>query len=150
MPTALPRLIAAGFGLLGACGFLMAAVAWGRLAWWAPALGIGLGGLFMAGAVLLMRRLSRPTFDLPTKTFQRRPEAARVSLADLRAVQLVPYRVEAATERERYWSCELDLVHEDGRRTCVLSHGHLDGMRDDAAQLAAFLGVPLWDGTQPR
>ncbi len=44
-------------------------------------------------------------------------------------------------------SYELNLVLKDGRRENVVDHGNLYDLRKDTAQLAAFLGVPVWDVT---
>lgn len=57
-------------------------------------------------------------------------------------LQLLTERVEGS-EGDSYLSTELNLVLRDGERRGVVDHG--GALRDDAAALAEFLGVPLWD-----
>ena len=42
-------------------------------------------------------------------------------------------------------SYELNLVLQDGERLNVVDHGSFDVLREDAAKLGEFLGVPVWD-----
>ena len=44
-----------------------------------------------------------------------------------------------------YYSYELNLVLANGDRLNVVDHGNLRRLRKDAARLASFLDVPVWD-----
>lgn len=61
-------------------------------------------------------------------------------LVDVRAVQLLRCG-------GRGTPTELNLVLAEGRRVHVVKHGSRQAMREDAAALGRFLGVPVWDGT---
>ncbi len=67
-----------------------------------------------------------------------------VRLDSIHAVQLI---AEYISGKSSYYSYELNLVLEDGRRVTVIDHGNLDRIREDAGKLALFLGRPLWDAT---
>lgn len=47
----------------------------------------------------------------------------------------------------RFHSYELNLVLEDGSRANIVDHGNLKALRNDAAMVSEFLGVPVWDAT---
>jgi hypothetical protein len=111
------------------------------------AIGLLLFGLvFVVVGVLLKRFIGRPiTFDLATRVCARgKPGAADVSLGSLHALQVVS---EYCSGQSSFYSYELNLVMNDGTRHNVVDHGSLDALRSDAAQLARFLRVPLWDPT---
>ncbi|MCA9101099.1 MAG: hypothetical protein KDA63_08120 [Planctomycetales bacterium] len=72
-------------------------------------------------------------------------DAAR--LVDIHALQIV--REYVSSNDSSYYSYELNLVLGDGKRVAVVDHGNRQRLRDDAAQLAEFLDVPLWDATTP-
>jgi hypothetical protein len=67
-----------------------------------------------------------------------------VRLDQVHAVQLI---AEYVSGKNSYYSYELNLVLEDGKRIAVVDHGNLDRIREDAGRLAMFLGKPLWDAT---
>jgi hypothetical protein len=47
--------------------------------------------------------------------------------------------------KSSYYSYELNLVLDDGRRINVIDHGNLDRLRSDAQPLSRFLDKPVWD-----
>lgn len=47
--------------------------------------------------------------------------------------------------KSSFYSYELNLVLADGTRLNVVDHGNQGRIREDAAALAAFLNVPVWD-----
>ena len=47
--------------------------------------------------------------------------------------------------KSSYYSYELNLVLEDGKRVVVVDHGSKKGIREDAGTLSEFLGKPVWD-----
>jgi hypothetical protein len=67
-------------------------------------------------------------------------------LKNIRALQIVGEWI--GDSDNPYWSYELNLVLHDGSRINVMDHGSLQVLRRQASELAAFLRVPLWDGTQ--
>ena len=67
-----------------------------------------------------------------------------VRLDQVHALQLI---AEYISGKNSFYSYELNLVLEDGKRVCVVDHGNLDKIREDAKALALFLGRPLWDAT---
>ncbi len=66
-------------------------------------------------------------------------------LDGIRALQIVKER--CTSKNSSYYSYELNLVLEDGKRLNVVDHGNLEKLREDARRLSAFLGRPVWDGT---
>lgn len=145
--------------------------------WLFPAVGLGVlawGGLFgfevrmpwvpwFVGAVLViswpfMRAMVRPfTLDRELGIYwngagRKSPRRVRVSderagrLEDIHAVQIVSERVHSR-EAGTFDSHEINLVLGHGRRVNVCDHGDLAGTRADAARIAAFLDVPLWDAS---
>ncbi|MBC8288950.1 MAG: hypothetical protein H8E37_01415 [Planctomycetes bacterium] len=47
----------------------------------------------------------------------------------------------------RFHSFELNLVLSDASRVNIVDHGNLKALRNDAAMVAEFLSVPVWDAT---
>jgi hypothetical protein len=64
-------------------------------------------------------------------------------LEDIHALQLVSEYVSGS--KSSYYSYELNLVLNDGKRLTVVDHGNLLRLREDALKLAQFLGKPIWD-----
>lgn len=48
-------------------------------------------------------------------------------------------------DKSSYYSYELNLVLEDGKRINVVDHGNVNKIHDQAATLAEFLRKPVWD-----
>ena len=67
------------------------------------------------------------------------------ALPDIYAIQLVSER--CSGKNSAFYSYELNLVLQDGRRLNVIDHGNIDKLREDAKTLSGFLGKPVWDGT---
>ncbi len=65
-------------------------------------------------------------------------------LDQIHAIQLIAEWVQGS--KTSYYSYEINLVLEDGRRMTVIDHGNLVRIREDAQKLATFLGKPVWDG----
>jgi hypothetical protein len=81
------------------------------------------------------------------KSPQDSPEAGSIKklalLEDIHAIQLLAEFVR--TGKSAYYSYELNLVLNDGKRLTVIDHGNLKRLREDAQKLALFLGKPVWD-----
>jgi hypothetical protein len=143
-------------------------IAWAALTSW----GLGAGGLwvFVGGqvcgalAVLTVRQwLMWSLFDRDIGYFWQGvgsgPRDARaaashksaIPLAEVYAVQILPERVSQSRHDHRdasYISYELNLVRRDGSRVHVVDHAGGGQIRRDAEQIAALLGVPLWDACE--
>lgn len=65
-------------------------------------------------------------------------------LDQVRAIQLVEETI-VSSKGKRYRSTELILVRKDGERLLIVDHGDLVRLRRDAADLAEFLHVPVWE-----
>lgn len=118
--------------------------------------------LFLGVAWLLWTWLARPVvFDRREDWFYKgkRSPAEDPSLGSgkdacplsrIRAIQIVPERV--SSRNGGFGSWEINAVLEDGSRRNVVDHGSEAAVRTDAAALASFLSVPLWnlpDGFRP-
>jgi hypothetical protein len=80
----------------------------------------------------------------PDEAIDSRNTGVFVRLDHVHAVQLIS---EYISGKSSYYSYELNLVLEDGKRVTVVDHGNLGKIREDAKTLALFLGRPLWDAT---
>jgi hypothetical protein len=80
----------------------------------------------------------------PDEVIDTRNTGTFVRLDHVHAVQLIS---EFISGKNSYYSYELNLVLEDGKRVTVVDHGNLGKIREDAKTLALFLGRPLWDAT---
>ncbi len=68
-----------------------------------------------------------------------------VPLGDIKALQIISEY--CSGDKSSYYSYELNLVLGDASRVNVVDHGNVRALRNDAQQLAEFLGVPLWDAS---
>jgi hypothetical protein len=64
-------------------------------------------------------------------------------LEDIHAIQLLSEYVRRS--KSSYYSYELNLVLNDGKRLIVVDHGNLTRLQEDAKKLLEFLGKPVWD-----
>ncbi|MBN2640788.1 MAG: hypothetical protein JXR78_03980 [Victivallales bacterium] len=119
------------------------------------------GGIFTIVGIFIFRMLiSKHTFDLDAgyywvggkspdellyATRDLKPEKAPVKLKDIHAIQIVSEW--CRSDKSSYTSYELNLVLNDGSRRNVIDHGNVKKLREDAAELAEYLGVPVWDIT---
>ena len=154
-PTLIARAFVAVFPLAGA-----AVIGYGLLFGfdvgvpWLPWL---VGVVFLV-AGLCLRTLVRPfTLDRSLGIYwngsgEKASASVRVSkdragrLADIHAIQIVREQVRMK-EGGSFASYEINLVLKHGRRVNVCDHGDLSGTRADAARIAQFLQVPIWDAS---
>ena len=68
-----------------------------------------------------------------------------VSLKRIHALQIVSEY--CSGDKSSYYSYELNLVLDDASRINVVDHGDVKSLRQEAASLAEFLKVPLWDAS---
>lgn len=64
-------------------------------------------------------------------------------LSRIHALQLISEHCRG--NKSSYYSYELNLVLDDASRLNVVDHGSLKAIKQDAATLAGFLNVPVWD-----
>jgi hypothetical protein len=113
------------------------------------------GSIFVAVGGFMVRSFSVPVvFDgrngffwkgrqSPMDVVNRDELKSFAELEDIHALQLISEFCRG--DKSSYHSYELNLVLKSGDRLNVFDHGHLKHARADAATLAGFLGLPLWD-----
>ena len=67
---------------------------------------------------------------------------------DICAIQLL--REYVSGNKRSYYSYELNLVCMNGERINIIDHGALRAIREDAAILADYLSIPVWDAIDFR
>ncbi len=80
----------------------------------------------------------------PVGTAGRTAQDNYSELSRVGALQII---AEFCQGKSSYYSYELNLVLDDGRRINIVDHGNLQKLREDAKTLSAFIGKPLWDAT---
>ena len=81
----------------------------------------------------------------PDRVGDRRTRKNYADLKQIHALQLISEYVRG--NKSSYYSYELNLVLKNGKRICVVDHGNLSRLREDAKTLAKFLERPVWDAT---
>jgi hypothetical protein len=79
----------------------------------------------------------------PSEMYDRAALKDCARLEDIHALQLVSEYCHG--NKSSYYSYELNLVLNDGRRLNVVDHGSRDKLRADTTTLARFLDKPVWD-----
>jgi hypothetical protein len=79
----------------------------------------------------------------PNKALDRMAHDEFTRLEQIHSLQLLSEYCHG--RKNSYYSYELNLVLEDGKRVNVIDHGNLDQLRMDARRLSGFLQIPLWD-----
>lgn len=69
-------------------------------------------------------------------------------LKNAEAIQLIREYVRG--KESSYYSYELNLICSDGSRINIVDHGALRKLREDAALLAEYLSIPVWDAIDFR
>ena len=69
-------------------------------------------------------------------------------LKNAEAIQLIREYVRGS--ESSYYSYELNLICSDGSRINIIDHGALRKLREDAALLAEYLSIPVWDAIDFR
>jgi hypothetical protein len=109
----------------------------------------------------MMRFMGRPvTFDKrsgyfwkgrtrPTDVFEPEELKNAARLEDIHALQVLEKLVQSSRSNNRssssFYCYELNVVLNDGKRINAVEHGNRAKLKEDAKQLAEFLGKPLWD-----
>lgn len=79
----------------------------------------------------------------PDEIFNKNALKHFTELEHIHALQLISEYCRG--NKSSYYSYELNLVLSDGKRMNVVDHGNQNRLRDDAATLADFLKIPVWD-----
>ncbi len=79
----------------------------------------------------------------PNKSPARTTQDGFTPLEQIHSLQLLSEYCHG--RKTSYYSYELNLVLEDGKRVNVIDHGNLDQLRTDGRRLSGFLQKPLWD-----
>ena len=69
-------------------------------------------------------------------------------LKNAEAIQLIREYIRG--RESSYYSYELNLICSDGSRINIVDHGALRKLREDAALLAEYLSIPVWDAIDFR
>ena len=75
-------------------------------------------------------------------------EKKSFDLKNAEAIQLI--REYCGGSESSYYSYELNLICSDGSRINIVDHGALRKLREDAALLAEYLSIPIWDAIDFR
>lgn len=79
----------------------------------------------------------------PDEVFDKNALKHFAKLDQIHALQLISEYCRG--DKSSYYSYELNIVLEDGKRINVVDHGNQSKLRDDATTLSEFLGKPIWD-----
>lgn len=125
-----------GFGILG-CVLMLGAAAF---LW------------FVARRPIVLDRTSGFFWKGKRNPSQNDPSSIRVCapLGEAIGLQILSEYVvsrDSDGDSHRFHSYELNLVLIDGSRANIVDHGNLKALRNDAAMVSEFLGVPVWDAT---
>jgi len=79
----------------------------------------------------------------PDEVVEKSSLAHFAPLEDIHALQLIPEYFRSP--KGSFYSYELNLILNDGRRINVVDHGDQNKLREDAETLSGFLEKPVWD-----
>lgn len=80
----------------------------------------------------------------PDYIYRPEDEENAAMISNIYAIQLI--REYVKSDKSSYYSYELNLVLDDGRRLNVIDHGNKNEILEDARELGEFLDVPVWVG----
>ena len=107
---------------------------------------IGLGILAFGCWYLWSLRQKESRFDRYSNELTQGKKSFDLKHAE--AIQLIREYVRG--NKSSYYSYELNLICSDGNRINIVDHGALRKLREDAALLAEFLSIPVWDAIDFR
>ena len=107
---------------------------------------IGLGILAFGCWYLWSLRQKESRFDRYSSELTK--EKKSFDLKNAEAIQLI--REYCGGSESSYYSYELNLICSDGSRINIVDHGALRRLREDAALLAEYLSIPIWDAIDYR
>ena len=129
--------VAAGamFAIAGAAGEFENKIGW-----------LGLGFLAFGCWYLWSLRRTESRFDRYSSELTKGKKS--FDLKNAEAIQLI--REYVSGSESSYYSYELNLICSDGSRINIVDHGALRKLREDAALLAEYLSIPVWDAIDFR
>lgn len=151
-PTVHARRLIGVFLVLAAGGVVLSVEAVRTGDWRDIGFSVGVALVFLAIAWVLYRRhFYRRIFDTAVGRYwtartpgeQDQPTADAVPLAEIRGLQITDETVDGG--EVSFTAYELNLVLADGRRVNVIDHARIVQIRDEAAQIGALLGKPVWE-----
>jgi hypothetical protein len=109
----------------------------------------------LAGLWLLRQTRAVMVFDKREGVFWRTPgsetSGVRYPLERVHALQLLAERMRSSSRRGgSYYSYELNVVLDDGKRVHIVDHGKRPQIEADAAALGEFLEKPIWNALGDR
>ena len=107
---------------------------------------IGLGILAFGWWYLWSLRQKESRFDRYSNELTQGKKS--FDLKNAEAIQLIREYVRGS--ESSYYSYELNLICSDGSRINIVDHGALRKLREDAALLAEYLAIPVWDAIDFR
>ena len=107
---------------------------------------IGLGILAFGCWYLWSLRQKESRFDRYSNELTQGKKS--FDLKNAEAIQLIREYVRG--NESSYYSYELNLICSDGSRINIVDHGALRRLREDAALLAEYLSIPVWDAIDFR
>ena len=107
---------------------------------------MGLGFLAFGWWYLWSLRRKESRFDRHSNELTQGKKS--FDLKNAEAIQLIREYVRG--HENNYYSYELNLICSDGSRINIIDHGALRKLREDAALLAKYLSIPVWDAIDFR
>ena len=107
---------------------------------------VGLGFLAFGCWYLWSLRQKESRFDRYSNELTQGKKS--FDLKNAEAIQLIREYVRG--NKSSYYSYELNLICSDGSRINIVDHGALRKLREDAALLAEYLSIPVWDAIDFR
>ena len=123
------------FAIAGAAGEFENEIGW-----------LGLGFLAFGCWYLWSLRRTESRFDRYSSELTKGKKS--FDLKNAEAIQLI--REYVSGSESSYYSYELNLICSDGSRINIVDHGALRKLREDAALLAEYLSIPVWDAIDFR
>ena len=106
------------------------------------------GGMFYVGTAPIVFDKQKGWFwkgrKAPDRVFDKSAIKHLAEIGQIHALQLISEH--CSGDKSSYYSYEINIVLEDGRRINDVDHGNEKRIRADADTLSEFLGIPLWDG----
>ena len=107
---------------------------------------VGLGFLAFGCWYLWSLRQKESRFDRYSSELTQGKKS--FDLENAEAIQLIREYIRG--NKSSYYSYELNLICSDGSRINIVDHGALRKLREDAALLAEYLSIPIWDAIDFR
>ena len=107
---------------------------------------VGLGFLAFGCWYLWSLRQKESRFDRYSSELTQGKKS--FDLENAEAIQLIREYIRG--NKSSYYSYELNLICSDGSRINIVDHGALRKLREDAALLAEYLSIPVWDAIDFR